>query len=278
MSNNWGVGDVKALVSARAGRGKATWEIDGTVISASTGRKICDIRGIEEIILERPFHRHAAAKKTHSQTVKLTQQENNHVVNSIPDISHSARLVARASLFYTTGDAILREFRHNPTAVRRIVHQPLGAARRVTMARGKGGELIVRREGRNERWAVASRCDQVGRAVAGGWGFVGRRIDTGNKGISSPGIVERADIIGGHDGARWVWSGVGRCPAWYGRGICVTFLTARRVKNAHIESPVRAWMAEFGISSLQVADADEAERKLNMSQVVVKRKKVLGIF
>lgn len=64
------------------------------------------------------------------------------------------------------------------------------------------------------------------------WQFIGRRVRVSSN-VSSPGVVEQCAYAAGAAGVGgvWHWSRVGRCPSWYGRGQCVTTVSAQKVRS-----------------------------------------------
>lgn len=242
----WTKRDVRDLIHARASGG-GTWELTGSIVALGTGRTLANLHGIEEVI---QTSRLQAIRPTSTQRLNLTQTDANAKPARLE--THAATLRVRTTLFYTTETgAPMRSFRLGPTRPKRVVRAGiLGKVGTVRVGLEEGGGLVVTRGGEGRE----GRCVRVGEGpgrrrgglLLAGWTFVGRRV--GKEGAGRPGVVERYDYAVDGKGGMWSWVRVGRCPVWYGRGDCVSFVKARRVDGGWrgVDERVRGWMRKEG--------------------------------
>lgn len=263
------------LVQSRGG-GSGLWRLEGSVIALATGRVLAGVSGVEEVRVTRRMHR--VREKATSRRLPLPSDEDGdgRDKKEKAPITHAATLLVRDSLLYTRPDSDdkLAEFRLRPTTPARRVDPILPAATRLRIARRRDGSVEFVRlmddtnkdddgnadnaqgAGGGARTMMRGGPRRLGagmnRLLVASWGYVGRRVHTGNGsksggGVSLPGVVERCDYtVARHDGV-WHWSRIGRCPPWYGRGQCVTYLTARKVPAwRDVDPVVRTFLQQAG--------------------------------
>lgn len=272
----WRPRDVRDFVKARAVGSRDVWQLDGQLIALNTGRILSNVAGVQEAILEKQM-----VKTTEPLPTPLRLPDGNTRDSHAP-LTHAAKIIIRDSLFYTKTDGSkLQKFRFRPTSVARYVQPVLGRAGRITIGR-TADELLVLARSRGEAsvfTTVSSSPERVKGLLRTGWSFIGRRVQATN-GISNPGVVEQFEFVADRNEGVWNWSGVGKCPSWYGRGQCAMHLSAKRVKWHDLDDNMKMWLREAGRSRLRIADADRAERDLKREreEEKKKRKKVLGLF
>lgn len=284
----WRPDDVRDLVSARSGGG-GVWECNGTLIALGNGRVLAQVEGIEEVLLEKRFQNTSEAESKQS-VMHLTSSTGG--PRRTPNaLTHAATLLVRSSLFYTglsPPHKRMTEFRYRPTTPARRVDPVLSPAARVVVARDDAEGLVLTRK-RAGHPDVATVVDTAPRRVRGqlaaAWTYVGRRAAQKKGGLTTPAVVERCDYTVTKGGGTWAWTRVGRCPAWYGRGQCVTYLSARRLDGGwrDVDDRVKEWMRvegrdsalsrddiEEAVAAEVVAEAGKEEQK--------PRRKILGLF
>lgn len=283
----WRPEDVRDLVSARSGGG-GVWACSGTLIALGNGRVLAHVDGIEEVILEKRFRQTSDAESTQS-VMHLTSSTGG--PRRAPNaLTHAATLLVRSSLFYTglsSPHKRMTEFRYRPTTPARRVDPVLSPASKVVVARDDSGGLVLTRK-RAGQPDVATVVDAAPRRVRGrlaaAWTFVGRRAAQKKSGMTTPAVVERCDYTVDRGGGTWAWARVGRCPAWYGRGQCVTYLSARRLDGGwrEVDERVKEWMRVEGREALNKGDLEEGAGSESVAEVGKEerkpRRKFLGIF
>lgn len=261
-TTRWSARDVNDLVESR-GRGGGLWHLQGSIVALATGRILANINGIEEVHISQPLRRQsrrrgkkADAANMPSKTLPITENATTTDVKMAPEVTHAAELLVRDSLFYTTeSGALMREFRLRPTTVARRVDAVLPGSTRVSIRRREDGSVVLRREGGEDVVAHAETVIRRGTRELGSglrgilcasWAFIGRRVSTGGA-TALPGVVERCDYVMGRRNGVWHWSRVGRCPSWYGRGQCVTYLEARKIPTWQLlDERVRGFLEDVG--------------------------------
>lgn len=162
----------------------------------------------------------------------------------------------------------MRSFRLRVGSPGRQVTHVLPEASGLVVGRAKtDGALVLARHARPDGpfTVVRDAPRRVGSGlhsfITGAWAFIGRRVaaapggGAGSK-VAVPAVVERCDYAFGREHGIWNWSRVARCPTWYGRGQCVTYLSARKVRSwDEVDATVRAWMHEMGRGRLQATHA-----------------------
>lgn len=278
----WRPHDVRDLVDARSGGG-GVWECSGTLIALGNGRVLAHVEGVEEVLLEKRFQNTTDAESQQS-VMHLTASTGGPRRSPNP-LTHAATLLVRSSLFYTSLSHPLKrmtEFRYRPTTPARRVDPVLSPAARVVVARDDAGGLVLTRK-RHGHPDVATVVDTAPRRVRGqlaaGWTYVGRRAAQKNTGLTTPAVVERCDYTVAKDGGTWAWARVGRCPAWYGRGQCVTYLSARRLDGGwkDVEDRVKQWMKLEGRE--RPLNLEDIEEDVGSDKAEGKpRRKLFGLF
>lgn len=274
----WSVRDVNEIVESR-GRGGGVWHLKGSVIALATGRVLANINGVEEVRISQPLRRQPKAHgkngkevmetEVKTKTLPLSPDATAGELKTAPHITHSAELLVRNSLFFTTeAGALMREFRLRPTTVARKVGPVLSQATRVSIRRRSDGTVSMMRasqaggsvvETDMQRGASGIPTADPRDMLCASWRFIGRRVSSGGS-TSLPGVVERCDYVVGRRQGVWHWSGVGRCPSWYGRGQCVTYLEGRKVPTWRLlDDRVRAFLAEAGRPPL-ATDSSTSDR------------------
>lgn len=270
----WNPRDVQDLITGRTTSPSATWVLQGHITALSTGRQLAEIKGVEEVVLEKTFRKHKQPIQP-PQPLPLTTGVK---PPSHAPLTHSATLVIRDTLFYLADGKRMTQFRFRPTSVARPVSPILARAGRVKVSRSEDGNMVL--QTRNISTTVEEPPERLKGLLRTSWSFVGRRVKAAN-GISNPGVLERCEFVLGNGLGVWNWSGVGRCPSWYGRGQCVTYLSAKRVDWKDVSDDVRGWMRSVGRERLKIEDADaseKAEAEEREQEAKAKRKKVFGIF
>ncbi|CDF37517.1 unnamed protein product [Chondrus crispus] len=281
----WRPEDVRDLVSARSGGG-GVWECSGTLIALGNGRELAHVEGIEEVLLEKRFQNTTDAESKQS-VIHLTSSTGGRL-RAPNALTHAATLLVRSSLFYTglvAPHKKMNEFRYRPTTPARRVDAILSPPARVVVARDDAGGLVLTRK-RAGHPDVATVIDtaprRVRRQLAAAWTYVGRRAAQKNTGLTTPAVVERCDYTVTKEGGTWAWTRVGRCPAWYGRGQCVTYLSARRLDGGwrDVDDRVKEWMRVEGRTGPFCQDDVEAAAVTNLVESAEKktRRKFLGLF
>lgn len=273
----WQPRDVNDFVQARVCGSRAIWQLDGQLIALNTGRVLSHVVGVQETLLETPL-------RTNSESPpKRLPLPDGSTRQSHAPLTHSAKIVVRDSIFYTDKKGKrMTQFRFRPTSVARRVSPVLGRAGRVTIARTADESMVLSRSRDETRLftMITNPPHRINGLLQTGWSYIGRRVK-GLNGISNPGIVEQFDFVAGRRGGTWNWSGVGRCPSWYGRGQCVMYLNAKCVRPQDLDDRLKTWMKEANRSTLQIADADRAERDAKREREEEEKKqkrKVLGLF
>ncbi|CAN8075802.1 unnamed protein product [Agarophyton chilense] len=274
----WRPRDVDDFLQSRCTGSSAVWQLEGQLIALNTGRVLARVVGVQEALLEKPLR-----KITSSAPKSLRLSQKNDSKRSHEPLTHAGALIVRDTIFYTDDDGLkLTQFRFRPTSVARRVSPVLGCAGRVSVGRSLDRSMVLSRS-RDETQlftTISTPPLRMNGMLKTGWSFIGRRVKGAN-GMSNPGVVEKFELVADRREGSWNWSGVGRCPSWYGRGQCVTYLNAKRVLPRELDNRVKLWMKEVGRSPLRIVDADHAEKQSKLereAQEKKKRRKVLGLF
>lgn len=268
----WTLRDLRTLVLGRSSDG-GIWECRGTVVALGNGRVLAGVVGVEEVVLASPVRAIGQRewwslfnkKDPGLQPLVLPGGEESVGRGSISTpLTHSGEMVTRSSLFYTLPDNGERMdvFRYRPTAPPRRVRPILSPVRRVTVGVDAEGRLVMERGG--AKTVIEEGPKEVGErgkgGMAAGWSYVGRarvpkkgvkgKVPT-TGGVERPGSLERFGYVLGKGrgvGGVFTWSRVGRCPSWYGGGMCVTYLEGVRVGGGlrNIDGKIRTWMGAVG--------------------------------
>ncbi|KAI0559884.1 hypothetical protein FGB62_132g024 [Gracilaria domingensis] len=274
----WRPRDVNEFLQSRCSGSSAVWQLEGQLIALNTGRVLARVVGVQETLLDQPFKKVTALAP---KSLRLSSKDASK--HSHEPLTHSGALVVRDTIFYTDSKGLkMTQFRFRPTSVARRVSPVLGRAGRVTIGRSTDESMVLSRS-RDEAQlftTVTTPPLRMNGLLKTGWSFIGRRVK-GMNGVSNPGVVEKFELVAGRGAGSWNWSGVGRCPSWYGRGQCVMFLNAKRVRPRELDNRVRLWMKEVGRRNLRIVDADEAEREAKLEREAEekkKRRKLFGVF
>lgn len=152
----WSVRDVKDFVEARSS-GAGLWQLQGSLIALSTGRRLASITGVEEVRLCESVRRHKNRNPRKSSASSATRValplEDGGDADATPKddrVTHTARMLVRDSLFFTTErGGLMREFRLRPTiAPRRVSHVLPGPSGVRVERRADGSVRLSRRDGR----------------------------------------------------------------------------------------------------------------------------------
>lgn len=285
---NWSVDNVRQLVEGRGG-GSGLWQLEGRLVALGTGRQLARLVGVEEVVITQPVR-----KLSQSEDMQVKRLANSdatfpdgidHMQVAIPPTTHDAVMLIRHSLFYkeNESDSLMRTFRFRPTSPARLVSPILPSASSVRVALNNDGSakltrtFVIDNPPKNkqarqedqedvEGTIVASANLSVGnggslgvglrRMLCASWSFIGRRVRIASGAPALPGVVEQCDYVLGRRDGVWHWSRVGRCPPWYGRGQCVTYLDARKVPAWHmLDENVRTFLAGAGRTSLRTERA-----------------------
>lgn len=281
---SWSVGDVRQLVEGRGG-GSGLWQLEGRLIALGTGRQLARLVGVEEVLVSQPVRKLSQSESIQVKQLARTDLDSPNEIHStqvtVPHVTHDAVMLVRHSLFYTQNDSdsLMQTFRFRPTSPARTVVPVLPPASRVRIARTEDGgasltrSIVVTDKGKKQNTANGgekssddeviataelnvSRDRTIGfgfrRMLCASWGFIGRRVRIASGAPALPGVVEHCDYVLGRRDGVWHWSRVGRCPAWYGRGQCVTYLDARKVPAWHrLDENLRALLTGAGRSPLR---------------------------
>lgn len=294
---NWSVANMRQLVEGRGG-GSGLWQLEGRLVALGTGRQLARLSGVEEVVITQPVR-----KLPQSKSVEVKRLANSDSIHpndvgnmqvTIPPITHDAVMLIRHSLFYkqNNSDSVMRTFRFRPTSPARPVSPILPSASSVRVALDDDGSAKLtrtfiiddplkskraRRKGEQEDTEgklVASAKLSVGtggslgvglrRMLCASWSFIGRRVRAASGAPALPGVVEQCDYVLGRRDGVWHWSRVGRCPPWYGRGQCVTYLDARKVPAWHmLDENLRALLRGAGRVPLRTEMALKSARNPN---------------
>lgn len=258
---NWCVDNVRQLVEGRGG-GSGLWQLEGRLVALGTGRQLARLVGVEEVVITQPVR-----KLPQSKDIQVKRLANSDATSpdgidpmqvTVPPTTHDAELLIRHSLFYkeNESDSLMRTFRFRPTSPARLVSPILPSASSVRVALNNDGSakltrtFVIDNVPKSKQAGQGDQEDVEGKIVAsanlsvgnGGslgfglrrmlcasWSFIGRRVRIASGAPALPGVVEQCDYVLGRRDGVWHWSRVGRCPPWYGRGQCVTYLDARKV-------------------------------------------------
>lgn len=321
------------LVQSRGG-GSGLWRLEGNIVALATGRVLAGVLGVEEVKVARPMHR--VEPKNVGKSKRLPLDGSTDSKDQAPITHAATLLVRNSLLYtQPDSNSTMTEFRLRPTTPARRVDPVLPNASRVRVARRSDGTVEFARlsnakanEGNannnsvnddvdddsdtngNANGVLATRTVMRGgprhlgagmrRLLVASWAYVGRRVSTTPSSRSGapafPAVVERCDYtVSRHTGV-WYWSRVGRCPPWYGRGQCVTYLTANKVANwRDIDPTIRTLLAQTGRTPLaqrpqrtegsDIGEAADNESVAKSTQTLVQsrqsptqRKRWLGLF
>lgn len=241
-------------------RTPAKWHVRGTLTTVATGRHLADIDGIQEVLLDSALHRTPPKKDAAtSEKIDAVRFSWGDKRETTMETEYEGAFVVRDTLFYTENGKRMEAFRLRPTVRPRAVDAVLSLATRIRMGVTKSGalQLTRRKAGAEIHTRISATPLRIDGVLHTGWMYTGRSVRNA-KGGTSPAVVERFDMSVGRGGAVWKWTGVGRCPHWYGGGLCVTQLTG--VRDGDV-GKVQRWMREIGRGGLGVGEVDRVERE-----------------
>lgn len=236
----WSARDVCQLVQSRGGCG-GLWKLEGKIIALATGRKLANLSGVEEVQIHKSLHRlptndsNSARMKTKRLSLSTSPSQEGGEEEEVFQTTHEAALDIRTSLLYTDPETEkpMSEFRFRPTSVARSVFHILPETSRVNIRRYENGSLKMQNDATKRVTEVSKKShSSKGGMMNMTWEFIGRRVKSPG-GLSTPGVVEMCGYTtsGDKGSSAWQWTRVGRCPAWYGRGLCITYVSGEKVKH-----------------------------------------------
>lgn len=247
-SGSWTPSAVKRFVLGRSGDG-GVWSLHGGLIALGNGRRLADIVGVEEYVISQEFAAHSRDDVRLSLAASDPEEPP-------ADLTHSAELVSRTSLFYVEPGSRrrMRSFRFRPTTRARTVDPVAPPPTSLSVSLDSVGALTLQRGLARVRVPFSTNHPHLQAA----WAYVGRLASKKNA-PSRPSVVETYDYSVNRGASSLAWSRVGKCPSWYGSGQCLTYLHGSRVRGGwrSLDVAVKGWLAEIGRKSpLTVAALD----------------------